>query len=35
MDQAEEIGTGTHARVVIELARFSERLAAKFANRGD
>ena len=34
-DQAEEIGAGTHARVVIELARFSERLAAKFANKGD
>jgi fluoroacetyl-CoA thioesterase len=35
MDQAEEIGTGTHARVVIELAKFSARLAAKFANKGD
>jgi fluoroacetyl-CoA thioesterase len=35
MDEAEEIGTGTHARVVIDLARFSERLAAKFANKGD
>jgi len=35
MDQAEEIGAGTHARVVIELARFSERLAAKFTNKGD
>jgi len=35
MDEAEEIGTGTHARVVIELARFSERLVAKFAIKGD
>lgn len=35
MDQAEEIGTGTHARVVIDLARFSERLAAKFAAPAD
>jgi len=35
MDQAEEIGTGTHARVVIDLAKFSERLAAKFANNED
>ena len=33
MDQEEEIGKGTHARVVIDLAKFSERLAAKFANR--
>ena len=33
MDQAEEIGTGTHARVVIDLAKFSERLAAKFADK--
>ena len=35
MDQAEEIGTGTHTRVVIELDKFSERLATKFANKGD
>jgi len=35
MDQAEEIGTGTHARVVIELDKFSERLATKYANNGD
>ena len=35
MDQAEEIGTGTHARVVIDLAKFNERLAAKFANKGE
>jgi len=33
MDQLEEIGAGTHARVVIDLAKFSERLATKFANR--
>jgi len=33
MDETEEIGTGTHARVVIDLARFSERLAAKFADK--
>jgi fluoroacetyl-CoA thioesterase len=30
MDGAEEIGRGTHQRAVIDLARFSERLAAKF-----
>ena len=35
MDGAEEIGRGTHERVVIELAKFSERLAAKFANEAD
>ena len=35
MDQAEEIGTGTHARVVIELDKFSERLAMKYTNKGD
>jgi len=35
MDQAEEIGTGTHARVVIQLDKFSKRLAAKFANKGE
>jgi len=34
MDQAEEIGAGTHARVVIELDKFSQRLATKFANNG-
>jgi fluoroacetyl-CoA thioesterase len=33
MDEAEEIGTGTHGRVVIELAKFSERLAEKFPNK--
>jgi len=32
MDGAEEIGRGTHERVVIDLAKFAERLAAKFAN---
>jgi fluoroacetyl-CoA thioesterase len=35
MDQAEEIGTGTHARVVIDLDKFGERLAKKFAGGGD
>ena len=35
MDQAEEIGDGTHARVVIQLDKFSRRLAAKFANKGE
>lgn len=35
MDQAEEIGAGTHARAVIELDKFAERLAKKYANRGD
>jgi fluoroacetyl-CoA thioesterase len=35
MDGKEEIGRGTHGRVVIDLAKFSERLAAKFANRHD
>jgi len=33
-DEVEEIGRGTHARAVIDVARFSERLAAKFAKRG-
>jgi fluoroacetyl-CoA thioesterase len=31
MDGTEEIGRGSHGRVVIDLAKFSERLAAKFA----
>ena len=35
MDEAEEIGTGTHTRAVIELDKFSERLATKFANKAD
>ena len=30
MDGTEEIGAGTHARVVIDLDKFAERLAAKF-----
>jgi len=33
MDGTEEIGRGTHARAVIDLAKFSASLAAKFANR--
>ena len=32
MDGAEEIGRGTHGRAVIDFAKFSERLAAKFGN---
>src|SRR5262245_16961776 len=35
MDGSEGIGHGTHGRVVIDLARFSEQLAAKFANDAD
>jgi predicted thioesterase len=35
VDGSEEIGHGTHGRVVIDLARFSEQLAAKFANKAD
>ena len=31
MDGTEEIGAGTHARMVIDLARFAERLAAKYS----
>lgn len=34
MDQAEEIGTGTHVRAVINLDKFAERLETKFANKG-
>jgi len=30
MDGTEEIGRGTHARAVIDFAKFSQRLAAKF-----
>lgn len=30
LDEAEEIGAGTHERMVIDLARFSERLKSKF-----
>ena len=32
IDPAGEIGAGTHARVVIDLDRFSERLTARFAS---
>jgi predicted thioesterase len=35
MDGTEEIGRGTHGRVVIDLAKFSEHLAAKFGKHGD
>jgi fluoroacetyl-CoA thioesterase len=35
LDGAEEIGIGTHSRVVIELDKFAERLATKFANKDD
>jgi fluoroacetyl-CoA thioesterase len=35
MDGTEEIGRGTHERAVIDLARFAQRLAAKFVDRGD
>jgi len=35
MDGTEEIGSGTHERVVIHLVTFSERLAAKFAGKAD
>lgn len=31
MDGTEEIGRGTHGRVVIDLAAFTERMTAKFA----
>lgn len=31
LDGTEEIGRGTHQRVVVDLASFSQRLAAKFA----
>ena len=33
VDGSEEIGRGTHARVVIDLAKFSEHLASKFPNK--
>ena len=35
MDGTEEIGRGTHGRVVIDLARFSERLAQKASSHDD
>jgi predicted thioesterase len=33
MDGTEEIGRGTHGRVVIDLAKFSERLAARYGDK--
>jgi predicted thioesterase len=33
VDGSEEIGSGTHGRVVIDLAKFSDHLASKFANK--
>jgi fluoroacetyl-CoA thioesterase len=35
MDGDEEIGRGKHGRIVIDIARFSERLARDIANRKD
>ena len=35
LDGTEEIGRGTHGRVVIDLARFTERLRAKSDDKGD
>ena len=35
MDGTEEIGRGTHGRVVVDLANFSARLAAKFGRQAD
>ncbi len=35
LDGPEEIGRGTHGRVVIDLARFSMRLAAMSGNKAD
>jgi fluoroacetyl-CoA thioesterase len=35
LDGTEEIGAGTHSRVVIELDKFTERLATKYANKDD
>lgn len=34
LDGTEEIGRGTHARVVIDLAKFTARLDAKFGGKG-
>jgi predicted thioesterase len=34
-DESEEIGRGTHGRVVIDLAKFSEHLASKCANKAN
>jgi predicted thioesterase len=35
MDEAEEIGRGTHGRAVIDLAKFTARLGAKAGNKAD
>ena len=35
IDGFEEIGRGTHGRIVIDLARFSDHLATKLANEAD
>jgi fluoroacetyl-CoA thioesterase len=35
MDQSEQIGAGTHARAVINLDKFAERLATKYVHKGD
>ena len=35
MDGTEEIGRGSHGRVVIDFAKFSERLAAKFGKTAE
>ena len=34
-DGEEEIGRGTHGRVVIDFAKFSERLASKFGSKAE
>jgi predicted thioesterase len=35
VDGPEEIGRGTHGRVVIDLAKFSDHVASKFANKAN
>jgi fluoroacetyl-CoA thioesterase len=35
VDGSEELGHGTHGRVVIDLAKFSEQLAARFAGKAE
>jgi len=35
LDGTEEIGRGTHSRAVIDLGKFSERLATKAGNKAD
>lgn len=35
VDGSKEVGRGTHGRVVINLAKFSEQLALKFANKAN